>query len=235
MDQEVKDFVFQSVNNAPIETHPYPFLYVNNVFPAEFYAKMISMMPDESLYKEGSTARTSNAYSLKSRKRINLNSEDILSIKDEKQAFWTELRDFLASDEFTLLFIEKFRSELTKRYKQLNTTTRIELLKDTTDYRISPHTDAPHKILTLLFYLPSSYAQTHLGTSIYVPKEEGYRNERGIQLDFEDFETYRRVSYLPNTLFCFMKTDNSFHGRDPIVDQEVRRDLLNCSIQHVQA
>jgi hypothetical protein len=34
------------------------------------------------------------------------------------------------------------------------------------------------------------------------------------------------VPYVPNALFAFMKTPNSFHGVEPIAEPEVRRDLL---------
>ena len=232
LDQNIKDFVFESIGKTPIETDPFPHLYVNNVFPADFYATLIEMMPSDEEYHESSSVRTNNAYSLKSRKRISLSKCEHESLGTEKRVFWDDLKEFLTSNEFTLLFVEKFKDQLLKRYTQLNTTTRLELLKDSTGYRISPHTDAMHKIFTILFYLPSSYTMRHLGTSIYTPKEKGFVNEEGIQLNFEEFDTYRKVDYLPNSIFCFMKTDNSFHGREPIVDQDVRRDLLNCSIQH---
>ena len=36
----------------------------------------------------------------------------------------------------------------------------------------------------------------------------------------------RTLPYVPNALFAFMKTPNSFHGVEPIEEPEVRRDLL---------
>ena len=34
------------------------------------------------------------------------------------------------------------------------------------------------------------------------------------------------MEYKPNTLFAFIKNDRSFHGVDPIGDQNVLRDIL---------
>jgi hypothetical protein len=32
--------------------------------------------------------------------------------------------------------------------------------------------------------------------------------------------------YLPNSLFGFVRTDNAFHGVEPVIDLDARRDLL---------
>jgi hypothetical protein len=52
------------------------------------------------------------------------------------------------------------------------------------------------------------------------------------------FDRFRRVltmEYLPNTLFAFMKTPDSFHGVEPIAEPDVQRDLLLYDIKVQQA
>lgn len=39
------------------------------------------------------------------------------------------------------------------------------------------------------------------------------------------------LPYVPNVLFAFMKTPNSFHGVEPIEEPEVQRDLLLYDIR----
>ena len=39
------------------------------------------------------------------------------------------------------------------------------------------------------------------------------------------------MPYVPNALFAFLKTSNSFHGVEPITDAHVKRDLLLYDIQ----
>jgi hypothetical protein len=39
------------------------------------------------------------------------------------------------------------------------------------------------------------------------------------------------MAFKPNTLFAFVKSDNSFHGVDPIRDADVLRDLILYDIQ----
>ena len=44
----------------------------------------------------------------------------------------------------------------------------------------------------------------------------------------------RTMPYVPNALFAFMKTPNSFHGVEPIEEPDVRRDLLLYDIRVLQ-
>ncbi len=232
MERSVKEHVMAQLRQVELETYPFPFIYVSNIFPDNFYQNLLSQLPDDRFYHQSSSQRTSNPYSLKARRRVNLANEDVEHLSEAQKAFWGELLQFFDSWEFQECFVSKFKPHLLRRYKRLQTKIRVELLRDTTEYRISPHTDAPHKIFTLLFYLPRNHSLRHLGTSIYLPKTPGFVDEAGTQFDFNDFELYRKVDCLPKTLFCFMKTDCSFHGREPIVENGVQRDLLNCSIQH---
>jgi hypothetical protein len=45
------------------------------------------------------------------------------------------------------------------------------------------------------------------------------------------------MPYLPNTLFAFVKNDRSFHGVEPIRDQDYRRHLLlydiKCNLENL--
>lgn len=105
------------------------------------------------------------------------------------------------------------------------------LVQDYTTYSLGPHTDNTIKVLSFLFYLPSDDSHAHLGTSIYVPKDPNFTCQGGPHHPFEWFNRMHTMPYLPNTLFAFLKTHNSFHGVEPITDPEVRRDLLLYDIR----
>jgi hypothetical protein len=110
---------------------------------------------------------------------------------------------------------EKFAGPLRQRYGRdsLDVRIRFELQRDRAGFAIGPHTDAPHKVFTGLFYLPQDHSQKELGTSIFLPKQRDFANERGQQFPFELFEEHARMPFIPNSMFMFMKTHNSFHGR----------------------
>ena len=100
------------------------------------------------------------------------------------------------------------------------------LVQDITNYALGPHTDSPHKVITVLFYLPKDDLQRHLGTSIYVPKDPNFTCPGGPHYARDGFEKLYSMPFLPNSLFCFLKTHNSFHGVEPVADPDTRRWLL---------
>ena len=48
------------------------------------------------------------------------------------------------------------------------------LIKDRSNYSLGPHTDNLRRLVILFVYLPTTDADPHLGTSLYVPKKEGF-------------------------------------------------------------
>ena len=103
---------------------------------------------------------------------------------------------------------------------------RFELLRDTTAYGIGPHSDHPGKVMTLLFYLSGGEKTESLGTSFYVPKQEGFACKTGRHYSYEEFNRYKTYSYAPNAVLSFMRTDTSFHGVEVIDEVNVRRDVM---------
>ena len=83
----------------------------------------------------------------------------------------------------------------------------------------------------LLFYLPSDESQAHLGTSLYVPKDAQFTCAGDVHHPFDRFERVAGMPFQPNSLFAFVKTTNSFHGVEPVIDANARRHLLLDDIQ----
>ncbi len=105
------------------------------------------------------------------------------------------------------------------------------LVEDITHYALGPHTDTPAKVITVLFYLPKDESQAHLGTSIYMPKDRAWRCPGGPHHGYAGFDRVATMPFMPNSMFAFVKTDNSFHGVEPVTDPDVRRWLLLYDIK----
>jgi hypothetical protein len=138
-----------------------------------------------------------------------------------------ELGRVTAGNTYTM--VGKFAPYLAQRFGDLRNI-RFDhealIVRDRTNYALGPHTDSPSKVLSFLFYLPADAARAHLGTSIYVPRDPGFLCQGGPHYDYAKFQRMLTLPYVPNALFAFMKTPNSFHGVEPIAEPEVRRDLL---------
>ena len=104
---------------------------------------------------------------------------------------------------------------------------------DRSTYALGPHTDSVKKVLTLLIYLPEDASLSHLGTSMYTPLDPTFTCDGGPHHKFHRFKLLKTAQYKPNSLFGFFKTNNSFHGVEPI-KENIRRDLLIYDVQVVK-
>jgi hypothetical protein len=59
-----------------------------------------------------------------------------------------------------------------------------------------------------------------------MPRDPAFLCPGGPHHPFDKFQRMRTMPYLPNSLFAFMKTANSFHGVEPIEEPGLQRDLL---------
>ena len=100
--------------------------------------------------------------------------------------------------------------------------------RDGKGYSLGPHTDYSGKVATLLFYLPDSASSGPWGTSIYAPK-----SSQKVLADqhyyHEDFNLVYTFPFAPNTMFGFLRTDNSWHGVEPLTE-DIKRDTLHYTI-----
>lgn len=191
--------------NAPVQIWPFPHIYVRDVFPDDFYAEMLANLPSAGDYSESTTRYNGRQFA-------DPTKIDIFSTLN------TPSFEGIASAPF-----ERF---ISKRFSgSLSTYTDLRLIRDRENYSIGPHTDAPWKILSYLFYLPpDSYLSEH-GTSIYLPRDPSFRCPGGPHHPFDQFTRIATAPFEPNTLLAFFKTNYSFHGVEPITIP-CQRDLL---------
>ena len=191
--------------NAQVHSFPFPHIYVENIFPDDFYARLLADLPPEGDYSE-STARYNGRQFAEP------------SSADDFDRFNT--RDWLN------IATAPFHRDIKSRFQTSpKIHTDLRLIRDHKNYSIGPHTDAPWKILSYLFYLPSDNSLKPYGTSIYLPKDPSFRCVGGPHHDFKHFNRIFTAPFRPNSLFAFFKTDFSFHGVEPI-PVECQRNLL---------
>ncbi len=216
-----------NAGNAPVKPFPYPHIYVPDVFPAAFYAELQRNIPDPAAMIPIEQARPVKGY--KERFVLEIAGEQVETLPEAKRKFWKDLSIWLLSGRFMNLMLQKFGPFLQQRFRNMpgvQFSNEAMLVEDITNYSLGPHTDSTRKALTFLFYLPKDTSQSHLGTSIYVPRDGAFTCPGGPHYKFEDFQRVATMPFLPNTLFAFVKTDNSFHGVEPVVGPDTKRWLL---------
>ena len=231
---DVDLYVQYRIANAPMLEFPYPHIYVRDIFPEDFYARLRENLPSEAhLRTLPSLGRVADDYP-DSRLVMPLRREHTANLEPRQRAFWEELMGWLLGPMFGQLMIAKFAAYLQHRFRDVAAQHYADealVVRDRTTYSLPPHTDATNKVLSFLFYLPADASMAQLGTSVYVPKDPRMTCEGGMRYPFEDFRRMRTMEYLPNTLFAFMKTPQAFHGVEPITQPGVVRDLLLYDIK----
>jgi hypothetical protein len=235
MSSDVELHAAYKVANAPLNMFPYPHFYVEDIFPKDFYATLQTMLPTHSDMRPIAEVRPVKGY--KERFVLDLGSGELSALPETKQRFWNDVRKWLIAGRFSSAVAGKFGQQLNERFGSQPAEFYDEalLVQDITNYALGPHSDAPRKVITLLFYLPKDESQKHLGTSLYVPKDPNFSCPGGPHYPHDRFDRVWTMPFLPNALFAFAKTDRSFHGVEPIADEDCRRWLLLYDVYLRQA
>lgn len=188
--------------NAPVNPFPFPHIYIRDFFPEDFFAEMMSNLPPAGDYSTGKS-------NYNGRQFANPANEAFAALRDPRFAQ-------LAAAPFLPWLKERFPTGQVEPHFDLR------LVRDRQHYAIGPHTDAPWKVLSYLFYLNGPY---EYGTSIYLPKDRNFRCPGGPHHKFTDFTRIYTAPFETNSVFAFFKTDQSFHGVEPIPIQ-CQRDVL---------
>lgn len=196
-----------TICNARVNIYPFPHIYIENVFPWPVYDAMLANLPPEGDYSSG-----------------------VRDYNGRKFADPTAIEAFAALNDpfFTQVACIPFLRFIQQRFPgdEFAHRTDLRLVRDRINYAIGPHTDAPRKVLSYLFYLPSDNLLQEHGTSIYIANDPSFRCTGGPHYPFEHFLRIHTAPFKPNSMFAFFKTNYSFHGVEPITIPCVRDVLL---------
>lgn len=234
MDAQVEDFVCRSIAGTPVTAEPFPHQFVRPVFPEAFYRALRAHLPAPADYTAlGRTGTLTSTDAYPERHVVDV----ALLAKRERAAgppgFWDGFARWIQGNDFLRLLLECYRPQIAARFGEgarIATTAQARLVCDRTNYALGPHTDAPYKLLSLLFYLPADDRRAHLGTSLYAPLDPSFRCAGGPHHPFNGFRRTATMAYVPNALFVFFKTDNAFHGVEPVSEPGVERNILQYNV-----
>jgi len=213
--------------NAQVREFPFPHFYLQEAFPPDFYQKIQKNLPNTSDLCPIAEKRPVNGY--KERFVCCFDDESMSSLTPEKSIFWRGFRDSYLRGAFGSLLMNKFSGFINARFEgsaDLEFYDELLLVHDVKDYQLGPHTDSPKKLITVLFYLPDDKEHEFMGTSIYLPKDPSFQCPGGPHHNHGDFVKVKTMPYLPNSAFCFLKTNDSFHGVEKLIEEGYGRWLL---------
>ena len=126
----------------------------------------------------------------------------------------------LTGDFWEDMFNERFRAAIMEKFKAREWESRqVRAIHDNPGFVLGPHTDDAKKVISLIFYIDGGP-----GTSIYVPKQEGFTHDGSAHLSFDDFIKFKEYGPKPNSMCGFRRINRSFHGVERVTAP--RRTLL---------
>lgn len=191
--------------NAQVELDPFPYLFIEEVWPTDLFSEMQNTFPKR--YKSLEKGRGVKGYPQR-------------FVAEPTGDSWVIAISALKAGPLKKALIEKFGligDEFTDE---------ALLIRDKPGYAIGPHTDSPLKVISALFYLP--IMESDAGTSLYVPKDPDFRCAGGPHYPVKQFNLVKTLPFKPNSLFAFLKSDISFHG---VEKTTVTRDILLYDVQ----
>lgn len=220
--------VAEKLASATVEADPYPHFFVDDIFPADFYRDLLDHLPDPSRYQKLSEVSDLDQDYFEHRDQASLTSEWVEKLPDPKlQRFWTETMSWLLGPALRTTAVELLNPFMDQRYPAggplPEMTTEAELIRHRAHYCLEPHTDLQSKVVVLLLYLPAFGGIEQLGTSVYRPRDTNFICEGGELYPFEKFELVKTAPFAPNSAFGFLKSNRSFHGVEPISEEDGRK------------
>jgi len=239
MSSDAEQHLHYRIANAAVLNYPYPHFYIPEIFPPDTYEELIATLPEQRFYKRLDETGTvpKGAYP----ERYVCDLADARRAEAERRGEpgpWSALCGIFEGAAFAHWVLSRFNEAVVERFGQdceLDFEPECRLVRDFSNYAISPHTDSPRKVVSLLFYMPGDDSMKDLGTSIYVPNDPDFRCEGHTHHPFQNFKKVVTAPYLPNSLLGFFKTDRAFHGVERIDRPRTQRDsvLYNIYVKNV--
>jgi hypothetical protein len=231
MDSVARKHFYSAVESAELIEDPFPHLYATDVFPSEFYQRLIDSLPALESYKQ-----YSEQYS--ARYSLDITADSAKGLKDVA-GFWIGFESWLNSTELLNALFRKFGDRMKTCYelrkKWINDATTPDgvivssqslLCRDFENFALEPHTDAAPKLVVGIFYFPKDESLIEFGTSLYRPKDPSVKDFMSKRMERDQFDLVKTFENRPNSFAAFLKTDNSFHGVEDRPHSNIGRDVL---------
>jgi hypothetical protein len=238
MFSDAKKHTIGRIRSAELRTAPFPHIFVEDIFPRDFYAEMLRhRLPAESYRPLVETGRVMREYSPE--RLCYMPADGSADVPSASSAFWQSVFATYNDAEFFQVWMDLFLSHLAERIvqqfgsaaDQLKAHAEMFLMRDKTNYVLNPHTDSPKKAISALFYLPPDGRFEKLGTSLYRPKEGAIVPFGMHYADRAQFDLNTTIPFRANAMFAFPNVPGSIHGVEPMASPDDVRDLMLYDIR----
>ena len=234
-DTSLPDHLIRTVTDARLEREPFCHVYMEGIFPPEFYYLLLRSFPPQELYAPLNLRKWIRADGTSTRDQFFLTPENLAKLTPESARLWSTFVRAATDVDIKRAIFAKLAPDLAARFgiaedavPEIECAHEIMLLRDTEDYVIKPHPDGLNKFVTLQVYLPSDESQLELGTSLFRRRRTVFGST---------FEEVKRFPFRPNSAYAFPVSDSpnrtSWHGRERLSSVAGVRNTLMVLFQKV--
>ena len=221
----------EKLREATVLLDPYPHFCLDNVFPEEYYLELLRNLPVSSSYENLYEVTTLKLDHFRHRDQRDMNAGWTGELPAEQRMFWDDFDSWFLSEDLAQAVLQTFPEQMHERFGTQWPSVSVEsqLIRHRPGYFLGPHSDLHTKLVVLLIYLAPDVSTAHLGTSLYRPKDPNFTCPNSTHYDFADFIKVKTAPYKPNSLLAFFRSDVSFHGLEPLSENDVQnsgRDLI---------
>ena len=228
--------MLRTVKSGRVQHHPFPHLLIDSILPEEMYHEMITSLPPWSQMRP--IALSGADLSAYNRRSSVLIYPVISNGGDQGHSSFLQAATLLASEKLAGAVMNRLGATLTDA---MHVEVRMDC--DRAGARMTPHTDSPGKVATLIVYLHSGHRGVESGTRLMKPRESwmharGERDYSDTSYQHEadqDFLTACRIPFIPNSALAFMRSPLSFHSYGPVAPQAAPRYILNLSVKKIDS
>lgn len=214
LERQMRDHLIAAIDRTPLETDPFPHVFIEECFPPALYAELQANLPADDFYEQLIHKDSVRDDGTSPRIQASLSEERMpLLPAGRVRDLWTAATRATQDDGVKLALLRKLEPGIRERYREpleeIEAYSRPALNRDVSGYKILPHPDTKAKVMSGLIYFPRSDAQRGLGTSLYAPalRIPGMRPR---------FRNVKTVPFQANAGLVFAVTKRSFHGREPL-------------------
>lgn len=218
------------LRSAKVEFDPFPHYCLEQVFPDDYYRLVLRYLPSSDVYDNLYAVTDLKLDHFRHRDQRDMDHGWTDRLPAEPRIFWNLFNSWFLSVEFAQVVLESFSSV---RDSWPDVSVESQFIRHRAGYFLGPHSDLYTKLVVLLLYLAPDNSAEHLGTSLYRPKEAGFSCPNSKHYEFEDFIRVKTAPYRPNSLLAFVRSDISFHGLEPLSEQDVAVTTGRDVIQYV--
>jgi 2OG-Fe(II) oxygenase superfamily len=194
---EITKHILDRIEHTHEQRDPWPHRVIDGFFPEPFYRLLKDNYP---LADQGWRALLHPENEGGARQVIYLRENEEIAIHGASKRLWAD---------FFEIVNKRLSEALLPRYGLMayknDTDAEVQIIRDSTGYKISPHCDTfkhkRHKLLTLLIYFPVSDELVGYGTELYTRRF------------FGGFRKVKQAPFVDNTALLFQPTHKvTWHG-----------------------